>query len=81
MKVSLGFFSKLRERLDPKPPIGDRIEVDVYENQTIREVISQFLEDLDDIKIIMVEGIHQSLEYQIKEDGLKISLFPASGGG
>ncbi|MDH5403131.1 MAG: hypothetical protein OEZ01_06855 [Candidatus Heimdallarchaeota archaeon] len=81
MKVYVGFFSKLREKLDPKPPIGDRIEVEVEENDTLRYVASKFLDDVDEIAIIMVNGIHQSLDYQIKEDGLKVSFFPVSGGG
>ena len=81
MKIKLAMFAKFREYLDPKPAIGERLIVEVEKGSTLRDLFSKFLPDISEIGIIMVNGIHQELEYQILEDDLNISVFPLSGGG
>lgn len=81
MKVKLAMFAKFREYLNPKPAIGERLVVEVEKGSTLRDLFSQFLPDIAEIGIIMVDGIAQELDYQIVEDDLNISVFPLSGGG
>ncbi|MCG8531607.1 MAG: MoaD/ThiS family protein [Desulfovibrionales bacterium] len=54
--------------------------LDVAEGTTVQNVISHLGMNGDDVKIMFVNGKHQSLETVLTE-GDRLGLFPAVGGG
>ena len=54
--------------------------LDVAEGTTVQNVISHLGMNGEDVKIMFVNGKHQSLETVLTE-GDRVGLFPAVGGG
>ncbi len=82
MKIDIKVYADLRDKVNiiPKPGIGEPIQVDVSLNETIRDVLNKINLTEENIAIIFVNGVHQSLDYQIVEED-KIALFSPVGGG
>jgi molybdopterin converting factor small subunit len=78
LKVKI--FADLRDKVHPKPAIGEPILLDVAVNTSIEDIISKIKLSTDDIAIIFVNGVHKTLDYQVKEED-KVSLFSPVGGG
>lgn len=74
MQIEIKCFATLS---DFTPEGGVR---DVKDGATIGEVIDVLGIDVADVKIMFINGKHESLESVLKE-GDRLGLFPAVGGG
>ena len=79
MKVYVKVFASLRKRY---PGVNDLnpLVLDILEGTSVEELILKLEFNLDEIKIILINGIKVSPDYTIKEEDT-ISFFPAIGGG
>lgn len=79
MKVYVKVFASLRKKY---PEVNDLkpLVLDIEEGTTFEELILKLEFSLDEIKIILQNGIKVSPEHTIEEEDT-ISLFPAIGGG
>ncbi len=79
MKIYVKVFASLRKKY---PDVNDLnpLVLDIQKGIIIEELIFKLDFSLDEIKIILRNGIRVSLESVIEEDDI-ISLFPAIGGG
>ena len=79
MKIEVRVFATLRKYL-PKLGVGEAKPVELPEGATfedLREILSL---PLDEIKVIMRNGIQTEMGEMI-EDGARIAYIPAVGGG
>ena len=81
MQINVKVFANLRDKVTPKAPIGEAIQIDIEPNSTIRDVLGKINLVEEDIAIIFIKGVHHTLDHQITEEGTSISLFSPSGGG
>jgi len=79
MKVYVKVFASLRKKY---PNVNDLnpLILDIQEGISIKELIIKLEFNLEEIKIILVNGIKVSQEHIIEKEDT-ISLFPAIGGG
>jgi sulfur carrier protein ThiS len=56
------------------------IELYVAKGTTVADVCKELNIPVDDIKIVMVNGRNQSLDYRLQGDE-RVALFPPIGGG
>jgi molybdopterin converting factor small subunit len=80
MEVKVKLFANLRERITPKPGIGEPITVILENPSTIADLLVKLDFPKDDVAIIFINGVHQEITQEL-EDGITISMFPPSGGG
>ena len=81
MRVNVKLFATLRDMIDPKPPLGEPIAVEIEENETIGQVLEKIGIPRDSVAIIFISGNHQSIDTPLTEDGTTISVFPPVVGG
>ena len=80
MEVKVKLFANLRERITPKPGIGEPITVILENPSTIADLLVKLDFPKDDVAIIFINGVHQEITQEL-EDGITLSMFPPSGGG
>ena len=80
MEVKVKLFANLRERVSPKPPIGEPITVKLDNGNTIADLLAKLDFPDEDVSIIFINGVHQERSKQL-EEGTIVALFPPSGGG
>ena len=79
MKIEVRVFATLRKYL-PELGIGEAKIVELDEGITFEKLLHQLGLPLDEVKIIMRNGIQTELD-EIIEDGDRIAYVPAVGGG
>ncbi len=79
MSVNIFVAATLRKYIKGYEP-EKGICLDIPEGTTVREMLDILKIPHEEVKIIMVNGIHSSLEKKLKGDE-RIGLFPAVGGG
>ncbi len=80
MEIKVKLFANLRERVSPKPPIGEPISVELDNPGTISDLLIKLGFPDEDVSIIFINGVHQERNHQLTE-GTVVSMFPPSGGG
>lgn len=80
MDINVKLFASLREKVSPKPGIGEPIVVNLNNQGTIADLITKLGFPDDEVSIIFINGVHQERNYQLT-DGTTVSMFPPSGGG
>jgi molybdopterin converting factor small subunit len=74
MKITVKLFATLRN-------FGENIqEIDVDDSIKVEDVIEKLKLPLEDVSIIMINGIGSKLESTLK-DGDVLAIFPLVGGG
>ncbi len=79
IKVDVRVFATLR-RYMPGYAIGEAKAIELPDGTTLEELRAQLKLPLDEVKVIMRNGIQAELEEKI-EDGDRIAYVPAVGGG
>ncbi|MBO8128097.1 MAG: MoaD/ThiS family protein [Peptococcaceae bacterium] len=79
MKVVLKLYATLQNYLPPGTQ-GTAAEVEIPAGTTIEDLFKAYNVPLDQVKIIMVNGRHTDLDYEIQE-GDQVAGFPAIAGG
>ncbi|MBT7075207.1 MAG: thiamine biosynthesis protein ThiS [Anaerolineae bacterium] len=79
MKVEVRVFATLRKYM-PGYGIGEPKIVEVPEGTTLEELRGQLNIPLEEVKVLMRNGIQSEMEEKI-EDGDRIAYIPAVGGG
>jgi len=74
MNVTLKLFATLRNYNEKI------ISVEVHDSATVREIALKYNLPIDEIAIIMINGIGGSLDTNLKNNDT-LSLFPLVGGG
>lgn len=74
MQIEIKCFATLSE-FTPKGNV-----LDIKEGTTIQQVIESLGIAIEDVKIMFINGKHESLESVLTE-GDRLGLFPAVGGG
>ena len=81
MKVFVKVFANLRDYVNPKPAIGEKIELSVEKGISVREIIKKLGIPEDQVAIVFINGVGKDLDFKIDKDGTLISLFSPVGGG
>ena len=79
MEVTVKLFATLRDYL-PKNSDGKSCRVEIDENTTIEQIITQLKLPEEIPKIILVNGLNGSIDQTLK-DGDVLSIFPPVAGG
>jgi len=79
MEVTVKLFATLRDFL-PKNSDGKSCRVEIDENTTIKQIITQLKLPEEIPKIILVNGLNGSIDQTLK-DGDVLSIFPPVAGG
>ena len=79
MKIEVRVFATLR-RYIPELGVGEAKEVELAEGATFEELRAELGLPLEEIKIIMRNGIQTDMD-EIIADGDRIAYVPAVGGG
>ncbi|MFX0064951.1 MAG: MoaD/ThiS family protein [Candidatus Hermodarchaeota archaeon] len=77
--IRVKLYATLRRHL-PNTELGEEVAIEVPERVTIEEVITQLGIDLEEAKIILVNGIRKTLNDILEENDLLV-IFPPVGGG
>ncbi len=80
MEIRVKLFANLRERVTPKPPIGEPITVTLDNASTIADLITTLGFPDEEVAIVFIDSVHQERTHQLT-DGTTVSMFPPSGGG
>ncbi|MHA1330631.1 MAG: MoaD/ThiS family protein [Candidatus Hodarchaeales archaeon] len=81
MKVEVRLFATLRKYGPPKLSIGESFNIDLEENASIKDLITHLGMEVEEAKIVMVNGIGKSdYSYKLKSNDT-VSIFPPVGGG
>lgn len=79
MKVEVRVFSGLESYI-PGTTFGQVIPVNIIEGFTGRELLKKLNIPEDKVFTFLVNGVHKNFEVTL-DDGDRVSLFPAVGGG
>ncbi|MDY6878818.1 MAG: MoaD/ThiS family protein [Desulfatiglans sp.] len=79
MPLRVFVSSALRQLISGYSPMHG-IELYVAKGTTVADVCKELNIPVDDIKIVMVNGRNQSLDYRLQGDE-RVALFPPIGGG
>ena len=80
MQVFVKVFANLRDYLDPKPPIGEKIPIHIHEGATVEDIVKELKIPLDQVAIVFINGVGKTLRTQL-HDGDTVSIFSPVGGG
>ncbi len=80
IKVYVKVFATLREYLNPKPSIGEKIPIILTNNSLIRDIVNKLTLPIEEVAVIFRNNVHASLDDKLS-DGDVIGLFPVVGGG
>ena len=75
--IEVRLFATLAPR---RPNGGKRFEVEARPGLTARRIAEEAGLDPADVYLVMINGIHGSLDSEL-EDGDRLGLFPPVGGG
>lgn len=78
MKVTVNLYAGL-ERYSPTDQRKGNI-VEIEDSATINELLHRIGVPVEEVKLIMVNGRHQDLDYEMKNNDT-VGLFPPIGGG
>jgi len=78
MKVEVRFYATLRRHTPPGS--GGITEITANEQSTVEDILRELKVDLDEVKLIMVNGRDAPLS-QILSDQDRLGVFPPVGGG
>ncbi len=81
VKVYVKVFANLRDYVKPRPGIAEKIEVDVERGTEVRKIVKDLGIPESEIAIILINGVHKSLDTVLDQEGAVISLFSPVGGG
>lgn len=59
-------YATLR-RFIPDTELGDEVILKVNNDITVNDILNKFNISIEEAKIILVNGIHQSIEYNLKK--------------
>jgi len=79
MKIEVRVFATLRKYL-PELGIGEPKIIELHKGTTLEDLRKQLNLPLEEVKVIMRNGIQAELEEFVK-DGDRIAFIPAVGGG
>ena len=79
MSVTIKFSSSLRDFVNDYDPLTG-LELNVSSGLTVAGLLAQLGVPAKKVKIVMINGIHGSMD-RIVNDGDRVGLFPAVGGG
>lgn len=77
--VSVRLFATLQRYLPPPKP-GEATEYDIPEGTTVAALIDRIGVPADQVKIVMINGIHARQE-QVLREGDRVGIFPPIAGG
>ncbi|MFX1534520.1 MAG: MoaD/ThiS family protein [Promethearchaeota archaeon] len=77
--IRVKLYATLRKYL-PNTELGEEVPIEVPARATIEDVIDQLGIDLEEAKIILVNGIRKTLNDSLEENDLLV-IFPPVGGG
>ena len=80
MEIKVKVFANLRDLVPEKPPIGEPILMNVEENTTILQLMDRINLTMDDVAIILINGVHHKPDHKFTES-VTLALFSPSGGG
>lgn len=81
MKVFVNIYSTLRHHFDPRPPLGEPIEMEINPDETIQDIVERLGLPSSEVAIIMLNHNHAKLQDTVDKDNSRLGLFPVSGGG
>ena len=81
LRVQVKLFATLRHFAPDGIGIGESFTVEVEEGWTVKELISHLNIPIDSAKLIMIEGVHQTLDFVLKDENATVAIFPPVGGG
>ena len=79
LKIRLKLYATLRRHL-PGTEIGEEVIVEISKESTIKDILEMYLIEESLAKIILVNGVHKTVDYFLQEDDLLV-IFPPIGGG
>ncbi|KAB3532514.1 MoaD/ThiS family protein [Alkaliphilus serpentinus] len=74
MKIEVRLFATLRENR------GKVLTMEFEEGSTAKEVITQLNIPIEEAAILLINGKHEALDYQLIDHDV-VSIFPPVGGG
>lgn len=72
-------FATLRQFV-PAAQVGEAVKIELAEGAQLQELVARLNIPLDEVKVIMVNGRAQALDYTL-QDHDRVGIFPAVGGG
>ncbi|RJX17994.1 MAG: MoaD/ThiS family protein [Desulforudis sp.] len=78
-KVSVRLFATLQRYLPPAN-IGEATVMDVSPGTTVQSLLGELGVPLEQVKIVMINGIHTETDYVLQE-GDRVGVFPPVAGG
>jgi molybdopterin converting factor small subunit len=72
--IEVKLFATLRNNL------GKELDFEYRDNLKIKDVIDELGIDSEKVSIMLINGVHQTMETQLKDND-KLYLFPPVGGG
>ncbi|MBU4533476.1 MAG: MoaD/ThiS family protein [Firmicutes bacterium] len=79
MRISIRLFATLQRYLRPPAP-GEGTALEVPEGTTVDGLLRTLGVPLEQVKIVMVNGIHAEMEYVLREAD-RVGVFPPVAGG
>ncbi|MHA2272494.1 MAG: MoaD/ThiS family protein [Candidatus Hodarchaeales archaeon] len=81
MEIQVKLYASLR-KFGPKGlGIGEAFTVHGQSGWTIADLVNSLSIPLESAKIVMVDGIHQKLDFVLPDSPVLIAIFPPIGGG
>ncbi len=81
MKVYVKVFANLRDYVNPRPEIAEKIELEVEKGTKVGNIVKDLGIPEQEIAIVLINGVHKSLDTELDQEGAVISLFSPVGGG
>ena len=81
MKVYVKVFANLRDYVNPRPEIAEKIELEVERGTKVGNIVKDLGIPEQEIAIVLINGVHKSLDTELDQEGAVISLFSPVGGG
>lgn len=79
MKIEVRLFASLSRYL-PDDAVGQRIELELDEGTTVKQVLVQLGVPLDELKLVFVNSVRTGVDDVLK-DGDRMGAFPPVAGG
>lgn len=79
MKIEVYLYASLSQYLPPEE-VGPSTAVEIRDATRVREVLLKLKIPHDAVKLIFLNGTHADMDAAL-EDGDRLGLFPAVGGG
>ena len=79
--VQVKLFATLRQFAPDGIGIGESFTVEIEEGWTVEDLISHLNIPINSAKLIMIEGVYQTLDFVLRNENATVAIFPPSGGG